>query len=130
MYNSQLEEIFFDIITGNGVKRTVHNLVFQNIDYSDLFINCLNKKAFNPFPLKTTKLLTGIRIPGFYLEKKTAIFGYLFWEVFSERKKRKIWGSVIRNQKGDWKYILSGHSSKVVYLNMSKIQEVDIFHLT
>ncbi len=130
MNSKQIKEIFYDIILGNGVKRSVHNLVFKNQDYSPLFIECLINKSFNPIPLKNTVLEIGIRIPGFYLDKQTAFFGHLFWEVFSERRKRKIWGSIVRNHKGDWKYILTGNSSSVVYLNMSKIQEIDIFHLT
>ena len=130
MNDNQITEIFYDIILGNGVKRSIHNLVYKNQDFKNLFIECLLDKSFKPLLLKNASIEVGIRIPGFYIEKQTAFFGYLFWEVFNERRKRKIWGSVVRNQKGDWKYILTGNSSKVVYLNMFKIQEIDIFHLT
>ena len=130
MNDAQITEIFYDIILGNGVKRSVHDLIYKNRDFTNLFIKCLLKKTFKPFLLRNISLEIGVRIPGFYIEQQTAFFGYLFWEVFNDRRKRKIWGSVVRNQKGDWKYILTGNSSKVVYLNMSKIQEIDIFHLT
>jgi len=130
MNTSQIEEAFSDIILGNGVKRSVHNLVFNTIDYSDLFINCLKIHTFLPIPLKNTKLEIGVRYPGFYIENSVAYFGHLFWEVFSENRKRKIWGSIIRNQKGDWKYILPGNSSKIVYINLTKAQAIDIHHLT
>lgn len=130
MNDQHIKETFNDIILGNGVKRSIHQLIFQNIDYTDLFSECLIDNSFRPVILKNATIEVGVRIPGFFLEKHTAIFGYLFWEVFSDRKKRKIWGSVVRNQKGDWKYILTGNSSNVVYLNMFKIQEIDIFHLT
>ena len=127
---SHIEDAFNDIILGNGVKRAVHDLIFDNIDYSYLFINCLNQNNFLPVPLKNIELEIGIRYPGFYIINSIAYFGYLFWEVFSAARKRKIWGSVIRNKKGDWKYILPGNSSKIVYLNKDKAQAIDIFHLT
>jgi len=126
---TDLKEAFYDIIIGK-VKRSIHHLVYQNIDYTSLFISCLKDKLYHPVMLKDVQIEVGLRIPGFYLENSTAFFGYLFWEVFHDRHKRKIWGSVVRNEKGDWKYILPGNSSKEVYLNLNKGQEVDIFHLT
>jgi hypothetical protein len=125
----ELKEVFYDIITGK-VKRSLHQLTYQEKDYTNLFIFCLKEKAYFAVPLKSVDLEVGTRIPGFFLDDKTAYFGYLFWEVFDDRHKRKIWGSVVRNKKGDWKYILPGNSSKEVYLNTKKVQEIDIFHLT
>ncbi len=127
---SQIEEIFNDIIIGNGVKRSVHKLVYNKTDYSELFINCLQHNSFLPTTLKNIELEIGMRYPGFYIINSVAYFGHLFWEVFSNTKKRKIWGSVIRNNKGDWEYILPGNSSKIIYINKLKPEFVDIFHLT
>jgi len=126
---ADLKDVFYDIIAGN-VKRSVHHLIYQGEDYTSLFISCLEDKSYLPLPLKDVQLDVGRRIPGFYMDDSTAYFGHLFWEVFTDKFKRKIWGSVIRNEKGDWKYILSGNSSKEVYLNLNKSQEIDIFHLT
>ncbi len=127
---SEIEDAFNDIILGNGVKRSVHNLVFNNENLTPLFKNCLIKNNFLPTPLKKIELETGIRYPGFYIQSSMAYFGHLFWEVFNEKRKRKIWGSIIRNEKGDWKYILPGNSLKIVYMNVDKAQQVDINHLT
>jgi len=127
--NEDLKDVFFDIISGR-VKRSVHRLIYQGRDYSSLFIACLADKSFKPQQLKNVRIEIGRRIPGFYIKDSTAYFGHLFWEVFDARHKRKIWGSVIRNEKGDWKYILPGNSSKEVYLNLNKSQEIDIYHLT
>ena len=126
---SHLKEAFLDIIDGR-VKRYVHELIYQNTDYTSLFINCLESRAYFPRQLKDIKIETGTRIPGFLIKNSVAYFGHLFWEIFDDRHKRKIWGSVIRNNKGDWKYILSGNSSNIIYMNVNKIQEVDVFHLT
>ncbi len=130
MDQSLIENVFNDIISGRGVKRYVHDLLFQGIDYSEKFIKQLKKLNYLPTELKSTKIEVGYRIPGFLIKDSKAYFGHLFWEVFSEKRKRKIWGSVMRNNKGDWKIILSGNSTKVVYLNKTKIQAVDIYYLT
>ena len=130
MDKSLIEETFDDIILGRGVKRFVHDLVFRGTDYSATFIGQLKKLNYLPKELKSINVEVGYRIPGFLIKESKAYFGHVFWEVFSEKRKRKIWGSVIRNKKGDWKIILPGSSSTIIYLNVSKIQAIDIFHLT
>jgi hypothetical protein len=126
----KIEEVFDDIIMGRGVKRSVHDLILDDRDYSDLFKIRLIENGFLPKPLKEIAINIGVRMPGFLIQDSTAYFGHLFWEVFSEMKKRLIWGSVLRNEKGDWKYILSGKGPGIVYINSLKIQDIDIFHLT
>jgi len=130
MTYSKISEVFDDIIQGNGVKRFVHDLIMDDIDYCELFKTRLIRNNFFPKPLKEMSIKVGVRIPGFYIQDSTAYFGHLFWEVFNEQRKRLIWGSVLRNDKGDWKYILSGKSPHIVYLNQAQIQDIDIFHLT
>ncbi|MBD3225947.1 MAG: hypothetical protein GF313_14565 [Caldithrix sp.] len=69
-------------------------------------------------------------MPAFYVKDKTAIFGHVFWEVFTDKRKRKIWGSVVRNTKGDWKYILPGSRPVTLFANLNQLEEVDIYHLS
>jgi len=130
MITSQLKEVFDDIILGNGVKQSVHSLIFESVNFTNLFKECLQKRLYFPTPLKNISVEIGFRYPGFYIDGTDAYFGHLFWEIFSESRKRKIWGSVIRNDKGDWKYILPGNSSKVVFINKEKAQAIDILYLT
>lgn len=127
----ELKEVFDDIILGRGVKRSVHELVFENRDRTDLFLERLLVHGFKPRPLKDVDVPPGIRIPGFWLDdNKRAWFGYLFREFFTEKKQRKIWGSTVRNSKGDWSVILSGNSAQIVYLNPALSREIDIYRLT
>ena len=130
MNNHKIVEIFDDIILGNGIKRFVHHLTLNKKDYTELFKSRLVANLFLPKPLNEINIEIGVRLPGFLIRESTAYFGHFFWEVFSASKKRLIWGSVQRNEKGDWKYILSGKSATTVYINTEKKQEIDIFHLT
>ena len=126
----QIAEAFDDIILGRGVKRSIHDLTYNNQLYVQLFIERLQIYKFFPHSVKDINIEVGFRIPAFLIKNHQAIFGHLFWEVFSEKRKRKIWGSVIRNEKGDWKYILPGNSETIVFVNQSRPEHIDIYHLT
>ncbi len=128
--NWEITEILDDIVLGRGVKRSIHNLEYDNNIYTSLFIDRLRLFKYRPLSVKDIEVKVGQRIPAFLLRGKTAIFGYVFWEVFSEKRKRKLWGSVIRNAKGDWKYTLPGNSDTVVFANLAKPEEIDIYHLS
>ncbi|HGY55572.1 MAG TPA: hypothetical protein ENK44_07730 [Caldithrix abyssi] len=128
--NWEITEILDDIVLGRGVKRSIHNLEYDNNIYTSLFIDRLRLFKYRPLSVKDIEVKVGQRIPAFLLRGKTAIFGYVFWEVFSEKRKRKLWGSVVRNAKGDWKYTLPGNSDTVVFANLAKPEEIDIYHLS
>ncbi len=126
----EIVEVFDDIILGRGVKRAIHDLEYDNKILTGRFIERLQIYKFRPIQLKKIDIDVGYRLPAFHVSGKTALFGYVFWEVFTDKRKRKIWGSVVRNEKGDWKYILSGKSSQIVFVNLSQKEEVDIYHLS
>ncbi len=128
--NWEISEVLDDIILGRGVKRSLHNLEYDQSIFTDLFISRLRLYKYTPMSLSQIDIPVGWRAPGFLIDGETAIFGYVFWEVFSDRHRRKIWASVVRNEKGDWKYILSENSSEVIFVNLTRLQEVDITHLS
>lgn len=124
-----MSEVLDDIILGRGVKRSIHDLEYDNYLFTGLFIDRLRLYKFRPLPLNKIEIEVGQRAPAFLLNGKTAIFGYVFWEVFSDTQKRKLFGSVVKNEKGDWKYVLQGHDSSVVFVNLDQKEEIDIYHL-
>ena len=126
----EIIDILDDIILGRGVKRSIHDLEYNNNIYTGLFIERLRTYKFRPMPVKDIRVEVGQRIPAFLIKRKTAIFGYVFWEVFSDKRKRKLWGSVVRNAKGDWKYIIHGGSEEVVFANPDNSEDIDIYYLS
>lgn len=127
--NWEISEILDDIILGRGVKRAVHDLEYDNALFTGLFVDRLRLYKFQPIALCNVQIETGQRAPAFFLSGRTAVFGYVFWEVFSHAQKRKIFGSVAKNELGDWKYVIGGNSEQIVFVNLDKKEEVDIFHL-
>ncbi len=128
--NWEISEVLDDIILGRGVKRSVHSLEYDQAVYSDLFISRLRLYKYSPMPVAQIEVQPEWRVPAFLIDGKTAIFGYVFWEVFSDHKKRKLWASVARTEKGDWKYTLPGNSSTVVFANPDKKQEADFRYVS
>jgi len=126
--NWEITEILDDIILGRGIKQCVHDLEYGEAVFTSLFIERLRLYRFHPMILNEVHINTSIRVPAFYISGKTAIFGHVFWEIFSEKKKRKLWGSTVRNEKGDWKYVLNSDSKEVLFVNMSSAEEFDLLH--
>jgi hypothetical protein len=65
-------------------------------------------------------------VPAFYIEGRTACFGWVFWEKFSSAKLRKLWGSVIRNEKGEWSIQISPTKTTTIYADERLKAEMDI----
>ena len=58
----------------------------------------------------------GEKVPAFLLRDDMAEFGWVFWEKFREGRARKLFGSVHRNDKGDWAIQLGEGSREPVYV--------------
>ncbi|MDD8019482.1 MAG: hypothetical protein PHP42_14000 [Bacteroidota bacterium] len=122
----KLRETLHDIIEGKIVKRSKHELVFNGTNVSDIFIEELTKKNFLPMTVNHIKIEKGERVPAFLIEDRTAYFGWVFWEKFTELRLRKLFGTVLRNTKGDWLIQLSSNSTTMIYANIVLKIEMDI----
>ncbi len=122
----EITDIFDEIIIGKNVKRTCHELVYLGKDYTDIFIDRMKRQNFQKTILNQISINRGFRIPGFLIKNKTAIFGYVFWELFNTKYKRKLWGSVILNKKGDWEYTISAKSKHIIWANTNLIEEINL----
>ena len=123
---SSVRDALDDIILGRTVKRARHELIHDGIDLTDHFIKSLITQGFNSTTVGEITVQPGERVPAFYLERSTAYFGWVFWEKFSQLRLRKLFGTVMRNTKGDWFIQLPSNSPAIIYVNISTIFEMDI----
>ena len=121
-----IRSVLDDIIEGKSVKRSKHELIFEGNDISPLFIKALRRHRFHPTTVDEIAIELGERIPAFYLDGTIAYFGWVFWEKFSRLRLRKLFGTVVRNAKGDWLIQLPSNSTKIIYADTSLIFEMDI----
>jgi len=123
---TDLRAAFADIIEGRVVKRSRHDLTWQSEDATLLFLDALREHGYLPTRVADVPVEPGERVPAFTLLDSTAYFGWIFWEKFSDRKARKLFGSVVRNRKGDWAIQISPQNPTTVYANLSLTGPMDI----
>jgi hypothetical protein len=123
---NDLTQALLNLIRGSGVRRGSHQLLLDETDVTPLFIELLLEEKFELARIEEIAIESGERVPAFYLEKGTAHFGWVFWEAFVPGRMRKIFGSVHRNEKGDWTIILG--RKQQVYANLILKEAMDLDH--
>lgn len=121
-----LAEIFADIIEGKVVKRARHELLWEGRDVSLEFSEALQQHGYSATTVATIALAPGERVPAFFIKDGTAYFGWIFWEKFTQFRLRKLFGSVVRNAKGDWAIQIPDTRNTVLYANPMLKNEMDI----
>ena len=125
-YHERLRQACSDFITGKGAIRTKLDLVVEGEDVSELFRKVLLESGFTETTVGAVEIVPGERVPGFTLDGSVAYFGWVFWEKFTDVKMRKLWGSVVRNAKGDWLIQIPAGRKIPIYANPSAKIEMDI----
>lgn len=125
-FERELRPLLRDIIEGTIVKRSRHELRWDTRDLSLQFIEELKEAGYHQVLVKDIDIQPGERVPAFYIDDGVAYFGWVFWEKFSQLKLRKLFGSVVRNAKGDWAVQISEKRRSVLYANPALKSEMDI----
>lgn len=115
--DAKLRDALTEIVTGQGVKRARHELVLDGTPVVETFIACLAERGYRPTTVADVDVQVGERVPAFIIDGTTAWFGWIFWEKFTDTKARKLWGSVVRNAKGDWAIQIPPTKPTTVYAN-------------
>lgn len=119
---------FRDLAAGRGVKRGRHSLVVDGTDRTDLFFQALAEERFEPTTVRSASVAPGEKAPAFLVRDGKADFGWVFWEKFTASRLRKLFGSVVRNAKGDWAIQIGVGNSQVIYVNVKRRASTDLDH--
>ncbi len=117
---SKIVEALDDIIMGKNVKRFVHDLRFNGEDLSKVFAGRLLNAGFIETPVGQVEVEFDERVAAFLLRDSKAYFGWVFNERFTEKKSRKLFGSEIRNGKGDWAIQIPFNSREKIFVRYSE----------
>lgn len=109
------------IVLGDGVKRGTHALG----GHAERFRERLLAAGFRPLLVGDLAPSAEERIPAFLVRDEIAIFGHVFHEKFTARKSRLIFGSVVRDSKGDWAIQLGSTSRQVIFAAPSRATSHD-----
>jgi hypothetical protein len=121
----KIEETLEDVISGKFNVPKIE-LLYEGKDLVEIFVKKLIDLNFQPKKVNEVNVEIGFRVPAFYIKNKTAYFGWVFWEIFTETKKRKLFGSAIKSQRGDWEIEITDKSDEVIFVNESKSIEIDL----
>lgn len=124
MNDRKLKEALSDIVTGR-ITRSKHELVLNGQPVVDEFIEVLIENGFHRTVVGNVEIDVGERVPAFFINESIAYFGWVFWEKFTRDKARKLWGSVVRNRKGDWAIQIPPTKPTPIYANPDLRIEMD-----
>lgn len=123
-----IREALRAIIDGKAVKRSRHDLHLDGKDLTPLFVEELERRNYRATTVGASDVRPGERTPAFYLIDGVAYFGWVFWEQFTSAKLRKLWGSMVKNAKGDWEIQIPSTRSTTIFANELEKIEMDIDH--
>ena len=116
-------EALDDLILGRGVKRGRHDLPPEVFP---LLRERLAAHGFVPSLVADVAIEVGVRLPAWLLRPPRIDFGTVFWELFTETKRRKLFGSEVRNAKGDWEIQIPPGSPETVWVDPGRAERYDV----
>jgi len=124
-WSDELFSAFRDLAAGRGVRRGRHSLRLEGRDRSALFEEALRLEGFEPVRVRDARVEMGEKAPAFLVNEGSADFGWVFWEKFSQGRARKLFGSTVRNAKGDWEIQLGEGSRRRIHVCLGAKTVVD-----
>ncbi len=127
MPTNALTDALDDLILGHGVARGFHRLVLDGRDVTKEFVSRLEANGFHPTTVRDARIEAGERIPAFCVRGDAAEFGYIRWEIFTPRAKRKLFASDRRNfDNGEWTVQINLGSAEEVWANVLRKERHDV----
>jgi hypothetical protein len=123
----ELSEALDDLILGRGVARGHHALTFHGRPVKAELEERLRANGFVPTTVAAVDIEAGERVPAFRLEEDAADFGWVRWEIFTPRSRRKLFASERRRSDNqEWAVQLSPSSHQTIWASPSRRERHDV----
>ena len=123
----ELSSALDDLILGRGVARGRHSMRFRDRIVRAELEERLAANGFRPMTVAETQIEPGERVPAFYLHDEVADFGYIRWEIFTPRSRRKLFASEVRRVDNDeWAIQLNLSSPEKVWASPERKEKHDV----
>jgi hypothetical protein len=123
----ELSETLDDLILGRGVARGRHELALQGRAVRVEVEERLRANGFAPTTVAAVEIEAGERVPAFRLEDDAVDFGWVRWEIFTPRSRRKLFASERRRTDNqEWAVQLSPSSREKIWADPSRKERHDI----
>jgi hypothetical protein len=102
------------------IQRSKHALILDGADLALFFEKALEDAGFKPLKVRDLAISKAVRYPAWVIREGTAHFGHVFQEKFTEEERRTLFGSVVRDWRGDWELMLTRRSRETVWVNLDQ----------
>jgi hypothetical protein len=125
--DAELEGALDDLILGRGVARGRHALEHRGRIVRDEFLERLAANGFRPMTVRESSIQPGQRIPAFHLESDAVDFGWVRWEIFTPRSRRKLFASERRRPDNqEWAVQINLGSPEAVWASPERKERHDV----
>ena len=125
--DAELAAALDDLILGRGVARGRHSLTLRGRSRRVEFEERLSANGFRRMTVRKAGIEAGERVPAFYLHGDTADFGYIRWEIFTPRSRRKLFQSEYRRPDNqEWAVQLNLSSPEEVWASPERKERHDV----
>ncbi len=122
----ELADTLDDLILGRGVARGRHDLHYRGRTVRTELEERLAANGFSPTTVAKVSIAPGERVPAFHIEDEGADFGYVRWEIFTPRSRRKLFASQRRRPDNqEWAIQLSLSSTERIWADPSRRERHD-----
>ena len=122
-----LSEALDDLILGRGVARGRHALEYRGRPVREEFLERLLANGFRPMTVREAPIEAGEKIPAFHLEDDAVDFGWLRWEIFTPKSRRKLFASERRRtDNSEWAVQLNLSSPEKVWASAERKEKHDV----
>ncbi|HYX21544.1 MAG TPA: hypothetical protein VFA98_11930 [Thermoanaerobaculia bacterium] len=125
--DAELSGALDDLVLGRGVARGRHELTFRGRPVRAEFEERLAANGFVSTTVAAVDIAAGERVPAFHLEGDAAEFGWVRWEIFTPRSRRKLFASERRRTDNqEWAVQLNLSSPKTIWAAPARRERHDV----
>lgn len=123
----ELSSALDDLVLGRGVARGRHELVHRGRPVRAEFEERLKANGFAPATVAEVAIEAGERVPAFHLDGDAADFGWVRWEIFTPRSRRKLFASERRRTDNqEWAVQSAPGSRERIWADPSRRERHDV----
>lgn len=125
--DAELAGALDDLILGRGVARGRHSLLHKGRLVRQEMEERLAANSFRPLTVRGTSIEPGQRIPAFHFDADAVDFGWIRWEIFTPRSRRKLFASERRRPDNqEWAVQINLGSSEAVWACPERVESHDV----
>lgn len=125
--DAELASALDDLILGRGVARGRHSLHHQGRLVRREFEERLRENGFLLMTVREAAIEAGEKIPAFYFHAESVDFGYIRWEIFTPKSRRKLFASEYRRADNrEWAVQLNLASPEKVWASPRRKERHDV----